>query len=193
VLLGDVGQQAEGGQPHQEAVRRRPGTQAEGGPQRSLLRTRETLEAVQHRRAQLVHPGEGELHLRLDTHSTRHPAARGVLHQVVQQRRLAHARVTAHHQGPALTGANRVEEPVQHVAFAAPTRQRPGGAWPAGGTPSARHRHYGAPATPAHDPRLGGSCAASSIGASTIGLGACTRKLPHAMPTSTAQAQPHLL
>jgi hypothetical protein len=51
-------------------------------------------------------------------------------------------------------------------------------------SPSARHRHYGAPTTPPHDPRLGASCSASSIGASTGGLGACTRKQPFATPTS---------
>ena len=100
MLLGDLGQQAQDGQPDQEAVRRRPGTEAERGPQRSALRSRETLEATQHRRAQLVQPGERELHLRLDPGGARHPAARGVLDQVVQQRRLAHARLAAHHQRP---------------------------------------------------------------------------------------------
>jgi len=67
-----------------------------------------------------MHPGVGEFHLRLDTHSTRHPAARRLLDQVVQQRHLAHARLAPHHQGPALTDANSFEEPVQLVAFAAP-------------------------------------------------------------------------
>ena len=86
------------------------------------------------RRQQLMDPGEGQFHLRLDTHSTSHPTARGVLDQVLQQCRLAHARLPAHYQRPALTGANRVQEPVQQVAFAAPTPQL---GWM---TPSARHR-----------------------------------------------------
>jgi hypothetical protein len=80
-----------------------------------------------------MHPGVGELHLRLDTHSSRHPAARGVLDQVVEQCRLAHARLPAHHQGPALTGANRVVVPVLDAAFAAPAPQLPGGSPLAGG------------------------------------------------------------
>jgi hypothetical protein len=43
--------------------------------------------------------------------------------QIVQQRRLAHARLTGHDQRPALTGANSIDQPVQHVALAASARQ----------------------------------------------------------------------
>jgi hypothetical protein len=120
VSLGGIGQQAQDGQPDQEAIRCRPGTEAERGPQRGALRRREPLETAQHRPAQLVQPGEREFPLRLDTDDARHPAARGLLDQVVQQRRLAHARFAADHQGPALTGAGSLDEPVEHLAFAAP-------------------------------------------------------------------------
>jgi hypothetical protein len=84
-------------------------------------------QAEQHRRAQLVHPGEGELQIGLDTGDARHPAAKRLLGQVVQQGRLAHTRLPADHQGPALTGPNRVEEPLQQIAFAASAPQLPGG------------------------------------------------------------------
>ena len=176
VLLGGVGQQAQGGQADQEAVRRRPGTQAERGRQRLALGTREPLQAVQHRRQQLVHPGVGELHLRLDTCGMRHPAARRLLDQVVQQRRLAHARLPAHHQGPALTGASSIQELVEHAAFAAPVPQLRRRSPPAGGSPSARYRHYATSTTPQHGPLLGASCATSSRGVSIGGLAASTRK-----------------
>ena|SRR5205809_6883800 len=43
--------------------------------------------------------------------------------QVVQQRRLAHTWLTAHHQDPALTHANSLDEPIEYVAFAALARQ----------------------------------------------------------------------
>jgi hypothetical protein len=43
-----------------------------------------------------------------------------MLDHIVQQRRLTHARFTAHHQGPALTHARSFDEPVQQVTFAAP-------------------------------------------------------------------------
>ena len=121
-LLGHLGEQAQDGQGDEEAIRRRPGTDAERGPQRIALRNRETLEAIQHRRAQLMQPGEGKLHLRLDTSGPHHTAARRLLDHVLQQRRLAHARFAAHHQRPALTRANSFDEPVEHVAFAAPAR-----------------------------------------------------------------------
>jgi hypothetical protein len=54
----------------------------------------------------------------------RHPAARRLLYQVVQKGRLAHPSLAAHHQAPALTGANRREELIQHVTFTASTQQR---------------------------------------------------------------------
>ena len=78
------------------------------------------LEPIEHRRQQLMQPGEGQLHLRLDTDGTRHPKARRLLDQVLEQRRLAHARLAAHHQGPALARADRFDEVVEHLAFAAP-------------------------------------------------------------------------
>ena len=62
--------------------------------------------------------GEGQLHLRLHAHRTRHPAPARLPGQVVQQHGLAHARVAAHYQGPALAAPDGIDEPVQRVAFA---------------------------------------------------------------------------
>ncbi len=76
VLVGDLGQQAQRGQPDQEPVRRRARPRPNAVRSACTLGSRQALEAVQHRRAQLVQPGEGELHLRLDTDGARHPAAR---------------------------------------------------------------------------------------------------------------------
>ena len=100
LLLGHLGEQAQDRQPDQEAIWRRPGADAERRPQRIALRTRQALETIKHRCQQLMQPGEGELHLRLDTGGARHTAARGVLDHVVQQRRLAHARFAAHAPAP---------------------------------------------------------------------------------------------
>ena len=116
--LGHLGEQAEHGQPDQEPVRRRARGQAERDPQRVALRRREPVEVIQHRRAQLMQPREGQLHLRLDPGRPRHPASVRPSGQVVQQRGLADARVAAHHQHPALTGPDRADQPVQHVALA---------------------------------------------------------------------------
>ncbi len=98
LLLGDVGQQAQHGQADQEAVRGRAGADAERGPQRILLRHRKPLNPVKHRRAQLLQPGERQLHLRLDARDPLNPAAGRPPGQVVQQRRLACPRLAGHHQ-----------------------------------------------------------------------------------------------
>ena len=123
---GRPGQQAQHGQPDQESVRRRARGDAERGPQRVPLRHRQTLRAIQHRRAQLMQPRERQLHLRLHARGALHPAprTRRLPGQVVQQHGLAHARVATHHQSPALTAADRVDELIERGAFAVPVRQR---------------------------------------------------------------------
>ena len=53
---------------------------------------------------------ERELHLRLHASHAQDLASRGLSSQEVQQGGLAHARVTAHHQRPALTTAHRIDK-----------------------------------------------------------------------------------
>ena len=84
------------------------------------------VQPIQHRRAQLVQPGERQFHLRLDAGGAHHPAAGRVPGQVVEQRRLAHARLAVHHQGPALTGADRLHQPVEHLHTRCIGRSVPG-------------------------------------------------------------------
>ncbi len=85
------------------------------------------------RRTKLIHPGERELHLRLDGGGPQHPALRlrrpgG---QVVQQGRLADTRFAVHDQGAALPGEDRghqiVEEPALGTAAGRPGDVQPGG------------------------------------------------------------------
>ena len=78
---------------------------------------------VQHLRAQLMQPGEGQLHLRLHTGRPRHPAPVRPRSQVLQERALAYPRVTAHHQGTALTSPDSIDEPVKLITFGQPVRQ----------------------------------------------------------------------
>jgi hypothetical protein len=77
---------------------------------------------IQHRRAQLMQPRKGQLHLRLHARRPHYPAPRGPPGQIVKQHGLAHAGLTAHHQGPALTGPHASNEPVKHATFTAPAR-----------------------------------------------------------------------
>ncbi len=114
---GHLGQQAQGRQADQKPVRWRPGTEAERDPQRVALRRRQTLQAVQHGRAQLVQHRERQLHLRLDTHRARHPAAGRLPGQVLQERGLAHPGLAPHHETTAFTRTHRRQQPVEHVAF----------------------------------------------------------------------------
>ena len=78
---------------------------------------------IQHRRAQLMQSREGELHFRLHARCPRYPAPRSPPGQVVQQRGLAHPRLTAHHQGPASTGPHISNEPVKYATFPGPAGQ----------------------------------------------------------------------
>ncbi len=116
-------QQAQHRQADQKPVRHRPRTHPERGPQRITLRHRQPPQPIQHRRAQLMQPGERQLHLRLDTRGGRHPAARRPPGQVLQQRRLARTRLAPHHQRPALTRPHSPQQPVQHLTFAAAAQQ----------------------------------------------------------------------
>jgi hypothetical protein len=77
---------------------------------------------IQHRRAQLMQPGEGQLHFRLHSHGPRDQAPRGPPGQVVEQHGLAYAGLTTQHQCPALAGPDAGHEPVKFAAFAAPAR-----------------------------------------------------------------------
>ena len=78
---------------------------------------------IQHRRAQLVQPGERQFHLRLHTRGTRHLAPRCPPGYVFQQRGLADPRLAADHQHPTLPGPDSIDEPVEHAALAASASQ----------------------------------------------------------------------
>jgi len=89
--LGHLGKQAEDREGHEEALRRLATLQSERHPQSVLLRLRQRIELAQHRRAQLVQPGERQLHLGLHAGGARDAAAGGALRDVLQQRGLAYA------------------------------------------------------------------------------------------------------
>src|SRR5437667_6251555 len=71
-----------------------------------------------------MQPGEGKLHFRLHAGGAHHPKLRRLLNRVLQKRRLAHARPAPQHERLAFACADGVDEPVEHVAFAAAARQR---------------------------------------------------------------------
>ena len=81
--------------------------------QRVFLRAGQCLEPVEHGRAQLMQPGEGELHLRLDARDPCDATLRGPLGDVLQQRRLADPRLAAQDLHRALPRADPLQLAVQ--------------------------------------------------------------------------------
>jgi len=63
LVAGHLSEQAQHGQPDQEPVWSWAGGHAERDPQGIALRPRKTVEVSQHRDAQLVQSGKGQLHL----------------------------------------------------------------------------------------------------------------------------------
>ena len=123
LLLGRLGQQAEGRQPHQERARRRPCTEAERDGKRFALGRGEAFQELQTWRAQLVKGGVRELHLLLDPERSDDLELPPRLDRVLQQCRLADARLSVHHEDAAVPAACGLEEPVEHLALAAPPEQ----------------------------------------------------------------------
>ena len=125
-LLGGLGQQREQRQAEQEAGGRLAGRVAERDPQGIPLWPRERVDAGEQRRAELMQPGEGQLHLGLDAGDPGDVESgcpfRGMLHQ----HRLAHARLAADHEHAAVARACVVEEPVQRLTLAGTAPERRG-------------------------------------------------------------------
>jgi hypothetical protein len=83
----------------------------------------ERVELVEHRRTELMDPGERELHLRLHARDLRHTESRGLTSGVPEQRRLSDAGLAPHDQDGALTPARVCQEPVEHLALARPVEK----------------------------------------------------------------------
>ena len=124
-LRGDLGQQAERGQGDQEAVGSSAGRQAQRDAQSGLLGLGKRAEPVEHRRAELMQPRERQLHLGLDAGDPRDAKAGRLPGAVVQERRLADARLAADDQHRALAAADVLQQPVERLTLAgAPQQER---------------------------------------------------------------------
>jgi hypothetical protein len=121
------GEQVERGQSDQESLRCCAGAETERRAKGLALRDRKALDAIQHRRAQLLQRGEGQLDLRLHADGPSDTKPGGRADGVVDERRLADARLAAHHQHAAATAARVAQQSIQHITFAttADQQQRP--------------------------------------------------------------------
>ena len=98
-------------------IRSFPAAQPKRHAQRILLGTRQAPEPIEHRDAQLLKRGERQLHLRLDADCPQDAKVRARADRVIQQRRLAYARLAAEHEGAALTTTHRLDQSVERRAF----------------------------------------------------------------------------
>jgi hypothetical protein len=122
-LLGRGRHQSEHGESDQEPVRHLTGREAQGDIQRVLLRLRERVELVEQRRAELMDPGERQLHLRLHARDLRDAESRRMTSGVPEQRRLSDARLASDDQHGALPLAPLCQEPVERLALAGPVQK----------------------------------------------------------------------
>ena len=119
LVLRELGQQIEDGEPDEEPVGSLPRRQAEGGSERVALRAGEPAQLVEERAAELVQPAVGELQLRLDPDGAGDPERPGARFDVVEESRLADAGLAAKDEDRAAAGSGVREQGVQPRAFAA--------------------------------------------------------------------------
>ena len=122
-MLGRVGDQAEHGEADEELLRRGPRAQAEDGPERVALRTRQPREPVEQRDAQLMQARVGQFHLGLDPDGAHQGHVRRRGDQVLQQRRLPDPGLAPQDQRAALSAADVADQSVQHGALARPPEE----------------------------------------------------------------------
>ena len=122
-LPGGLRQQSEHRECDEERVRRRPRPEPEGDIERVALRTRQSLSEGIDRRAELLNRGERELHLALDSGGAHDPQRRGLLDQVVEERRLADAGFAMDDECAAMTVARGLHQPVDGRLLALPAQQ----------------------------------------------------------------------
>ena len=123
LLLGDLGDQRQRGQPHQEPAGHRAGAAPEHRRERVALRGGQPVEAVQHGRAELVEAGVGQFHLRFDASGPRDVPPGDPAGQVAQQRALAHPRLAPQHGHPAPPGERVGDKPVERLTLAAASEE----------------------------------------------------------------------
>jgi hypothetical protein len=114
--------EAEDRERHQERIRSGPRTQPEGDIERVALRTRQALTEFEDRRAQLLDAGEREPHLVLDPGAPDDPQRRGLLDRVLEQRRLADARLAMDDERSTESIAGGVHQAVKGRSFAFPAQ-----------------------------------------------------------------------
>jgi hypothetical protein len=100
-LLGDLRQEGQRGERDEEAVRGWASLPSEHRCKGAALRTRQSIEVVEHRRTELVQPAVGKLHLRFDPDGARDAPAVRPLDYELEERALARTGLASKHDHPA--------------------------------------------------------------------------------------------
>ena len=122
-LLGGLGHEAERRESDHEPVGAISGGEPERDAERATLRLGQQAEPAEHRRTQLVQPGEGEFHLRLDAGHAGHRETGRLGGQLPQQLRLADPRLSPHDQDGTAAPSRVRDELSQDLQLAGPAEQ----------------------------------------------------------------------
>jgi hypothetical protein len=118
-----LGEETEDRHPDQQHLRRVSRTQAERDTQRVLLHRRQSIQLRQQRSAQSLQGRIRELRLGFDTDRAYDLHLHRLPGQMVEQRRLAHAGLTAQHQHPTAPVAHLAQQAVQRLQLPGPPEQ----------------------------------------------------------------------
>ncbi len=119
-LYGNLGQQAQGRQGDQEAVWGIAGRETEGDAQSALLRLGKSIELAKHRPAELMQPGERQLHLGFDAGDVGDSESESLASSVAKEGSLSDTGLTTDDQDRALPPTHVLQQPIQRLALAGP-------------------------------------------------------------------------
>jgi len=124
-VAGRLGQQRQGRERDQEAVRYRPGGLPEHHTEPARLGFGQPVDPVQYRQQQPVQRGVAEVGLRFDTGRPEHPEPGGALGRVPQQGGLANARLTPQDDAAPLPGPYPGQQRIERGPLLHPPVQHP--------------------------------------------------------------------
>lgn len=113
--LGRLREQRERREADEERIGRGARYQSESHAQRTVLRSRKTVQSRQERQEQLMRGGEAEMALRLNRHNSDDLHVTRLLYRIVQQRRLSDPGLPPQHLRAAPTAADAVQHGSQRL------------------------------------------------------------------------------
>lgn len=127
LLLGDLGEQGQGPERHQETVRRIPGHEAQRDAQCALLGLRKAAELPKHRCAELMESRKRQLHLGFHSSDLGDSKTGALLGDRSQERRLSNPRFAADDEHRAPAAARVLHQSLERFALAEPAAKAPHG------------------------------------------------------------------